>query len=335
MLDIGTVRADPGERRSGRLIVGHYPDGPVDAPIIVVRGRRDGPVLWIQACVHGGETGGAAGALRFVNTLDPAVLRGSVIAVLAANPTASRSRARVSQVDGGNLNRLFPGLADGLHSQQTAAALFDTFLAKADLLVDLHSGGETHVVPLYALNWEDASEASAASAALVDALGIRDIWRTSEAWLSGSMFAAANRAGKPGLLIECGGGGPVAPAEVDAFARALQQAALHLGMIADPNPDLPPQAPVGPLRIHRDCTFVNTHRGGLFVPAVEAGQVVPAGTRLGHLLGLDGDVVETFDAPVGPAFIAALPRSYCPLHSGVLVAECVTAAPPPAQEERP
>ncbi len=324
MFDIGTVRTAPGERKSGRLVVGHYPDGPVDAPIIVVHGRGDGPVLWLQACVHGGETGGTAGALRFANTLDPATLRGTVIAVLAANPTASRRRARVSEVDGGNLNRLFPGQAAGLHSLQTADALFSTFMAKADVLVDLHSGGETHVVPLYALNWDDGSEASRASAELVEALGIRDIWRTSETWLSGTMFAAANRAGKAGILVECGGGGPVSQPEVDAFALALQQAALHLGMIVAPHRDLPTRPAVGPHRFHRDCTFVYTRFGGLFVPAVEAGQIVPVGTRLGHLLGLDGTIVETFDAPVGPSFIAALPRSYCPLHSGVLIAECVT-----------
>jgi len=106
---VGTARARPGAWTTGTLTLGHYPDGPITTPVNILCGTRPGPVLWVQSAIHGAECGGALGLLRLFKRIDPKRMKGAIIGVMAANPTAFRVLGRNTPYDGENMNRLKAG----------------------------------------------------------------------------------------------------------------------------------------------------------------------------------------------------------------------------------
>ncbi|HJM50306.1 MAG TPA: succinylglutamate desuccinylase/aspartoacylase family protein [Alphaproteobacteria bacterium] len=316
-LQVGTAVARRGRWTKGELVLGHYPDAPITTPVNIMCGAKPGPVLWVQACIHGTEVGGAMGLLRLFKKLDPAKMSGTIIAIMATNPTAFRGFARNTPLDGENLNRLFPGDAKGPHSRQAAHTLFKTAMAVSDAMIDLHSGGDEAEVPFYAIYWNDGSEAGNQSARLARAAATPDIWASRDAWLGGCMMANYTRQGKPALIVECGGGGQVPEAHIDNYVNTVSGVAKAMGIL----PGRPPKQKK--YRVVGECLLVFNKRGGYFLPAVEVGSVVKKGQIFGRIMDPHGRIIEELKSPNGPAYVAALVRPYLPVYSGAMVAETI------------
>lgn len=314
---VGTAKARPGQWTKGTLRLGDYPDAAITAPVNILCGARPGPVLWVQCAIHGTEIGGAIGLLRLFARLKPAAMSGSIVGIMATNPGAFRGYARNTPLDGENLNRLFPGNAAGPHSHQTADILFRTAWRVADAMMDLHSGGDEAEVPFYGLYFEDGSPASAEAKRLAESVGSEVIWASRDAWLGGAAFVNFTRKGKPGLIVECGGAGAVPEAHIDSFAGAIEGVAKAMGIV----PGRPPRQK----RYRRvgNCELVFNRRGGYFLPAVQAGDVVKKGQRLARVMDPHGGIVEEVVSPNGPAYVAAIVRPYLPVYSGAMVAETI------------
>lgn len=315
---VGTTEIRRGERTTGELVLGHYPDGPITSPVVVAAGTQPGPTLWVQGCVHGAEVGGPVSILRLLSELDLRRLRGTLVAVMLANPTAFRGYARNTPIDGVNLNRIFPGSPRGYHSEQIAHTLLETALEVADAMLDLHSGGDRSIVPFYALYWNDGSEASQEAGRLARCAGTPSIWATKDAWLTGAMFTHFVRRGKPGLIVECGGGAQVPEEHIRSFVAAMRGVMQGLAMLEGPPPHQ------SRYLVMEESLLVYSRTGGLFLPLVEPGEVVGKDQELGRIYDLYGGVVETVRSPIGPAFIASIRRRYMPVYSGDQIAECNT-----------
>src|SRR5215213_10019634 len=80
-------------------------------PALVVKGTTPGPILLVTAGLHGDEFEGMVAIPRFVRSLDPRTLAGTVVGLPICNPLAFESQSRQSPpaVDGKNLAREFPG----------------------------------------------------------------------------------------------------------------------------------------------------------------------------------------------------------------------------------
>ena len=312
---VGTAKARRGEWTTGELVLGHYPDAPITAPVNILCGSNDGPTLWVQGAIHGTEIGGSIGVLRLFSKINPARMSGTIVAVMAANPMAFRAQARNTPFDGENLNRLFPGNPIGAHSPQAASILMETAYEVADAMMDLHSGGLEAVVPFYAIHWEDGSDASLESRRLARATGTPDNWACTDDWLHGAMFTNFTRRGKPALIIECGGGGPLPEEHIDNFCGAVRGVAQAMKIL----PGRPPRQERYRTIGHAELVF-NT-RGGFFLPEAEPGEVVRKEQRIGRVMDPHGAIVEELRSPNGPAYIAAIGRRYLPLSSGTMVAE--------------
>jgi predicted deacylase len=272
----------------------------------------------VQACVHGGEVGGIVGLLTFLDRLQPDQLSGTIVAVMAANPTAVRGYARDTVVDLVNLNRVFPGSPVGSHSEQLAHTLFETCASVADAVIDLHSGGDRSVVPFYSLYWDIDNDASREAGRLARAVGARDVWVSQDHWLAGAMIAHLVQRGTPALIVECGGGSQVMDTDVAAFDGAIRGVAQALGM-------LPGEAPRPPAyRLLREAEIVYSCRGGLFRPLVGPGEIVAKDQPLGEVVDLHGKIVDVPRSPHGPAWIGAIRRRYMAVYSGDFIAECMT-----------
>src|SRR5262249_24358411 len=117
---------------------------------------------------HGDEYEGQVALCNLVKSLDPARIRGRVIILPAANFPAALAGRRTSPIDEGNLNRLFPGDADGTVTQQVAYHIEHELVPLADLVCDLHSGGSSLMYVPSALfgTWRRDGSTAAGVAAL-------------------------------------------------------------------------------------------------------------------------------------------------------------------------
>ena len=65
----------------------------------VINGADDGPVLWLNAGIHGDEPQGALAVILMIRELDPQVLKGAVVCVPAMNVPAFEASKRGNPLD--------------------------------------------------------------------------------------------------------------------------------------------------------------------------------------------------------------------------------------------
>lgn len=120
MLEIGTICAEAGEKKTGWLEI---EGGGQKLPLTLICGAKEGPTLLISAGIHGAEYIGVQALSELSRELDPRELKGNVICIHVANPSAFRDYVRFFvPEDGKNLNRVFPGkrtehCRSGLHGR--------------------------------------------------------------------------------------------------------------------------------------------------------------------------------------------------------------------------
>lgn len=116
--------------------------GRVRVPLYVACAPRPGPTIVAIGGTHGDEYEGPVGLKNLIRELDPTRLAaGRLIVIPVLNVPAFRAAQRGSPLDGGNMNRVFPGDATGAITQRIARFLTDEVLPRADVVIDLHAGG--------------------------------------------------------------------------------------------------------------------------------------------------------------------------------------------------
>src|SRR6185437_4856586 len=116
-------------------------DAGTQIPITTIEGAQPGPTLALIAGNHGYEYPPILALQRLLTELDPAKLRGTVLVVHVANmPSFLGRTVYFSPVDGKNLNRVYPGRADGTVSERIAYAITREVIEPCDALLDLHCG---------------------------------------------------------------------------------------------------------------------------------------------------------------------------------------------------
>ncbi|MER8492559.1 succinylglutamate desuccinylase/aspartoacylase family protein [Mesorhizobium australicum] len=105
--------------------------------------KGEGPSLLITGGCHGDELERAIVAHRVIKWLPTAQTCGRIIIVPVLNPSAVRAWSRNTPEDGLNLNRVFPGRADGSVTERIADGVSRLLLPLVDIVFDLHSFGPT------------------------------------------------------------------------------------------------------------------------------------------------------------------------------------------------
>ena len=127
----------PGEKRQVKLPV---PGGaPLEAWLLC--GAHPGKTLVVTAGVHGCEYVSILALQKLVEPLDCATLFGQVILLPLVNSKGFFAGVKqLNPADGRNLNREFPGKADGTETQRMAWTIEKLLYPEADFLLDLHGG---------------------------------------------------------------------------------------------------------------------------------------------------------------------------------------------------
>ena len=120
----------------------------VPIPIAVIS-NGEGPTVLLCAGTHGNEYEGQVLLRELVTELLPETVQGRLIVLPSLNMPAVRDNARVSPLDGGNLNRVFPGGPDLGPTAAIAGFMADVILPLCDAGIDIHTGGDNSTyVPL-------------------------------------------------------------------------------------------------------------------------------------------------------------------------------------------
>jgi predicted deacylase len=227
----------PGSR-AGVLRVPHSVHrsayGTIPVPIAAVCGSVPGPTVLLLAGVHGDEYEGQAILAELIRTLDPADIRGRVLVLPMANFPAAQAGLRTSPLDGGNLNRLFPGDPRGGPTAILAHYIETALIAEADLVLDLHSGGTSmRCAPCAMTAGDGASPDRDLRDRVLAALGLPVALLHPSDAEAGYTSSAAARAGKVQFTLELGGGGWIDPeirqGAADGLMRALAAAGVYAG----------------------------------------------------------------------------------------------------------
>lgn len=300
-IEVGTASSTSTGRVDGMLRIGWLPDGdPMEIPVTIVRGPDDGPKVWIHGCVHGNEYCGTFTIHKFLRELDPARLRGTVVALPALNITAFQKNQRMSPFEGfhgGDLNRCFPGKAGGTVTEQMAFHIYRGLREHATHFIDFHTAltADTR----WALFAPPGGDVGKQAEGMARAFGFPHTLPTPLDILGGSALITAAKDGIPGLIVEAGGIGPAfSPETVADAAERLRNVLRHLRMI--------PEAAIdhGAMTFFSNFAWVNTTRGGLFRAAVKCGQRIATGDIVGRYYDLHGELVEETKSPASGIVLA-------------------------------
>ena len=257
--------------------------GSVMIPIAVIA-NGPGPTVLMTGGNHGDEYAGPTSLIKLANTLDPATIRGRVIIVPAMNYPAFRAGTRTSPIDGGNMNRAFPGRPDGTVTEKIADYFQRTLLPLADLVVDFHSGGKTlDFVPFAAAHVQADKANEAACFAAMEAFNAPYSVQLLEIDNVGMYDTAAEEMGKVLVSTELGGGGTATAKSIAVAKKGLRNVLIHAGILKGEmqiDPTLRLDMPDG------DC-FVFSESDGLCEPMVDLGEAVSKGDVLARIWPVD------------------------------------------------
>lgn len=117
--------------------------GRTRVPLYVACGSRPGKTIVAIGGTHGDEYEGPVGLKNLIQELDPGTITsGRLIVIPVLNVPAFEAGERGSPLDGRNMNRVFPGDAQGTITERIARFVTDEVLAKADVVIDIHAGGK-------------------------------------------------------------------------------------------------------------------------------------------------------------------------------------------------
>jgi hypothetical protein len=137
---VGGVSIARGKRKQIELPVAKLFDyTEMTIPVEVVRGKEDGPVLFISAAIHGDEINGVEIIKRILakkKTLSK--MKGTLIAVPIVNVFGFNRNIRYLP-DRRDLNRCFPGSENGSLAGQIANIFMKEIVSKSTHGIDLHT----------------------------------------------------------------------------------------------------------------------------------------------------------------------------------------------------
>ena len=296
----------PGKRH-GHLIVPHSHDasawGSVRVPICVIKGAA-GPTMLFTGGNHGDEYEGPIALLDLARSLEPAELSGRVIIIPALNFPAVQNGTRTSPIDGGNMNRVFPGRRDGTISEMIADYVTRMLLPLCDAVIDIHSGGRTlDFLPAAVIHNLPDSDLMARTMVAMQAFGAPTGLIIEELDAGGMLDTTVEEMGKVFVSTELGGGGTARPENVALAKRGVRNLLKHFGLIAGA-----PQAPEQPTRLlttPEAACFSAAREGGIFEAFLHVGDAVEAGQEIGQ--------IHFFERPERP------PEVYRAAIAGVLI----------------
>ncbi|WP_227370266.1 N(2)-acetyl-L-2,4-diaminobutanoate deacetylase DoeB [Halomonas sp. M20] len=266
--------------------------GAVMIPVTVVK-NGEGPSALLTGGNHGDEYEGITALMKLANTLKAEDVRGRVIIVPMMNMPAAQAGRRTSPMDGGNLNRSFPGNPDGSVTEKIADYFTRTLVPMVDVVLDLHSGGRTlDIVPFAAAHRLDDKEQQRRAMEGAKAFGAPTAMLMFELDAAKLFDTAVESQGKIFIATELGGGGTTTPESLAITERGVRNSLIHYGLIEG---ELAlPEKPQAYLDMPDAACYVQSEHTGLLELTLAIGDAVQKGEVIARVY----DMTRTGAEPV-------------------------------------
>ena len=271
--------ADHFELPIGRLVTGTD----MALPVRVVHGAEPGPTAWLNAAIHGDEVGGVEVITRVLAGLDPATVRGTLLAVPVVNVWGFVGGDRFLP-DRRDLNRSFPGSPTGSLAAQIAHLFMTEVVDRCSVGIDLHTASDNRAnLPQVRADLDDPE-----TRRLAEAFGAPVMVHARNR--AGTLRQAAGRRGATVLLYEGGEALRFDAAAISAGVDGVCRVLAAIGMVDGPT------APGQPSVESRTTGWVRAGRSGILHLAVDLGDRLERRQVLGTIDDAFGNAVAAVRA---------------------------------------
>jgi predicted deacylase len=271
-LPVSKAQIEPGSLVKTTWAAGESLHGaPISTPVLIAKGRQEGPTLCVTAAVHGDELNGIESVRRLMYSIDTGKLKGMVMGVPIVNLQGFQRHSRYL-ADRRDLNRFFPGNPRGSSASRMAYGFFNEVIRKCDGLVDLHTGSfhRTNLPQLRAdLNNTEVLK-------LTKGFGATTILHSTGG--QGTLRRAAVDAGIPAVTLEAGEPLRLQQDAVEHTVKAVFTLLDALEMYekrslwGNPEPT------------YYSSAWVRADQGGILMSDVKLGKKVKSGDELGTII---------------------------------------------------
>jgi predicted deacylase len=272
---------DADGKQSDCLRLPHSTDlsayGWIPIPLVCIKNGA-GPTALLVAGNHGDEYEGQIALCNLAREIEAHEVSGRLLILPALNFPAVAAGRRVSPLDDGNLNRMFPGDASGSPTEMIAHYVCEVLMTMADVVVDLHSGGRSLDYVASTLVRPGSTPDEHETLLRLMRLFGAPISFVSDGTGGGgltTLAAAAQQRGALALTTELGGGATLSKQGLSLAEAGLRRVLKDQGILRDVAVE--PASPTRLMTVRGHTAFVYARDRGIFEPAADIGDEVVAG----------------------------------------------------------
>lgn len=277
--EIDGVEVERGQRLRINIDMGSiYDFTDVKMPLEVVRGKKDGPTIFISSTIHGDEINGIEIARRLLANKALKNICGTLIVIPIVNIFGFNDRSRYLP-DRRDLNRCFPGLKNGSLTSQLAYKFIQEIVMKSDFGIDLHTGAFHRCnYPQIRADISDPQTfelAKAFGAPVLIGSNLRD----------GSLRASVSQMNIPMILFEAGEALRFDEENIKMGVEGILNVMRKIGMIKASSK----KTATKKIFVAKSSSWVRAAHSGIHIARQTLGKIVKKGDILGEISNPFGD----------------------------------------------
>ena len=269
-------------------------------PLMLAESPKPGPVVWLTACAHGDEVGGIATIQEVFKKIKTTLKKGSLYAFPLMNPTGFETTSRQIVMSKEDLNRSFPGDANGSLAERIAEKIFGYIESTGpELVLDLHNDWSKSI-PYTLIDPDPGPENRKAyekAKFFASKTGFLNILETEEYGYKNTLSYSLLRKNIPALALELGESYVVNEVNIGYGIGSIWNILGGLGMVDTAEGlfehDLPKRV-MGRALLYTDRPFCSY--SGVIRFMVKPGDMVKKGQKLARIHNAFGKNLETLTA---------------------------------------
>ena len=295
-ITIGQTEIKAGERVTTDISIARlYTHTEMTMPVHVIHGKKDGPVLFVSAAIHGDEINGVEIVRRLLNLKLLKNMRGTLIAIPIVNVYGFINTSRYLP-DRRDLNRSFPGNPKGSLASHLADLFMNEIVAKSTHGIDIHTAANHRSnLPQIRANLEHPEVerlAQCFGAPVIVNARLRD----------NSLREAVIDRGIPMLLYEAGEALRFNEHPIRIGLRGIVSVMRELGMLSQKRAK---KHKITPVIVER-TRWVRAPKSGIIHSAIALGSIVKKNDIMARIVDPYDDKEEKISAPFAGIVIGTL-----------------------------
>lgn len=266
-------------------------NNPIKVPVLIAKGTQTEPILGLTAAIHGNELNGIPVIQDVFKEIDVKTLKGTLIAIPGINPISIFNDKRTfgDEVD---LNRIFPGKANGSISQQMVYQINEKIIKLFDYHVDMHTASFGRVNSMYArAGMQNDTLAIMAKLQMPDVILSNKGTPSFGSSASQTLRATALQQGTYSITVEYGNPQVYQPELIKRGKKGILNLLTWLKML---------EGEVLLPEFVTTCSksyWLYTTQGGFLEVLVDINEKVKKGQLIGYLKDPFGEEIEQYTAP--------------------------------------